>query len=73
MTALAASAETPPIRSPAAFDHRPGGLGDTCNDAVVLVLVVLYVGAAVFSSLCAVLQAGNIKARCECLSSVSIT
>lgn len=63
----------PPIQSPAAFNHQPGGSGNTCNDAVVLVLVFLFVGAAVFSPLCAVLQRGNIKARCERLSSMSIT
>lgn len=73
VTALVTSTETPPVRSPATFDHQTGGVGDTCNDAMLLVLVVLYVGAAVFSPLSAVLQAGNIKARCKHLSSVSIT
>lgn len=65
------SAETPPIQSPAAFDHQPGGLGDTCNDAVVLAVVVLYVGAAVFSPF--VLFCRLVTLRCERLIRMSIT
>lgn len=61
LAALVPSAEAPPTRSAAACGHQTGGQGTPVT-----------VGAAAFSPLCAVLQAGDGKARCERLSSASI-